>query len=425
MSDEIKMDCGDLKGLQAQYGSASREFMATMGAFNQNEDPSFGLVLQMFRPMYTSAKECTSSYLSNIGQVLSYLQGAIDGAQQDFANTEEDAIEYLKNIQDRLEQIDNKLDRLERGGGGTGAGGGTVSGSGTIGGGSGVAGGGGYVGSGSTDSGSEQDDDRYEGSVAQEAGNVDADASGSVEPPASGQTPADDGRTAGSVDPDAGTISPDGDASVAGDGTGRAPDADGSADADANGTPDAGGTGVGVGGRPGNPSDGVNTIGLDVSGDAQDEYSLNLTDGNTHAVMEADGSIRLSKTDEDATHIPLPDGMRTKDASTFTLDANNDGTNDLAMTPDMGADARISVYEDGDDQFAAVDFDNDGDYDAVMRVGESAAARAKAQQDATAAAWEQIASSDPLGRSPEELQALFLERDITRLPEREGINTAV
>ncbi len=359
--------------------------------------------------------------------MLSYLQGAIDGSQQDFTNTEKDIIDYLKSIQEQLEQIDEKLDRLEQGGGGTGSGGGT-GGGGTIGGSAGGTGGGGYAGAGSTGGGSGQDahdDDRYEGSVAQGGGDVEADASGSGSTAGSGDASADDGRTAGSVDQDAGTISPDGDASVAGDGTGRAPDADGSADADANGTPDAGGTGVGVDGRPGNPSDGVNTIGLDVSGDAQDEYSLNLTAGNTHAVMEADGSIRLSKTDEDATSIPLPDGMQPKDASTFTLDANNDGTNDLAMTPDMGADARISVYEDGDDQFAAVDFDNDGDYDAVMRVGESAAARAKAQQDVTAAAWEQIASSDPLGRSPEELQALFLERDITRLPEREGINTAV
>ncbi|PLS27367.1 hypothetical protein CGZ88_0894 [Bifidobacterium anseris] len=425
MSDEIKMDCGDLKGLQAQYGSASREFMATMGAFNQNEDPSFGLVLQMFRPMYTSAKECTSGYLSNIGQVLSYLQGAIDGAQQDFTNTEKDIIDYLKSIQEQLEQIDEKLDRLEQGGGGTGSGGGT-GGGGTIGGSAGGTGGGGYAGAGSTGGGSWQDahdDDRYEGSVAQGGGDVEADASGSGSTAGSGDASADDGRTAGSVDPDAGTIMPDGGAAAAGDGNGRAPGADGSSGADANGKPDAGATAVD--GRPGNPYDGVNTIGLDVSGDAQDEYSLNLTDGNTHAVMEADGSIRLSKTDEDATNIPLPDGMQPKNASTFTLDANNDGTNDLAMTPDMAADARISVYEDGDDQFAAVDFDNDGDYDAVMRVGESAAARAKAQQDATAAAWEQIASSDPLGRSPEELQALFLERDITRMPEREGINIAV
>lgn len=430
MSDEIKMDCGDLKGLQTQYGSASREFMATMGAFNQNEDPSFGLVLEAFHPMYTSAKECTSSYLSNIGQVLSYLQGAINGAQQDFTDNENAIIEYLNSIQDKLEQIDSKLDKLgddSNGNGGIGGTGGTVGGGGgTIGGTAGAGGGYGVGGSSSDGSGyGAQDDDRYEGSVSQGAGTTDADASGSGVASETDKGATDDGRTTGSVDLGTGTIATDGNTFPSRDGSGTAPDDGGSADTDVDANPDTGKTEDGIDGRPGNPRDGINTIGLDVSGDARDEYSLNLTDGNTHAVMEADGSIRLSKTDTDTTAMPLPDGMRPKDASTFTLDANNDGINDLAMTPDMAADSRISVYEDGDDQFAAVDFDNDGDYDAVMRVGESAAARAKAQQDATAAAWEQIASNDPLGRSPEELQALFLDRDITRLPEREGINTTV
>ncbi|PAU68909.1 hypothetical protein [Bifidobacterium criceti] len=440
MADVINIECSDLKGLQAQYGSASHEFMATTGAFNQNEDPNFGLVLQMFRPMYMSAKECTSGYLSNIGQVLTYLQGAINGAQQDFTNNENAIIEYLKSIQDKLDDIDDKLDELGDPQGGNGGAGGTVGGGGggSVGGGvSGGSGGGGYAGGGASGGGTghdAQEDDRYEGSVSQGTGTIDADASGagtaSGTPTAndSADMGAEDGstgddRTAGSVNPGTGTIPPDRDASTADGGAGTAPGTDGSTKTDSDGL--TGMDGTGIDGRPGNPRDGINTIGLDVSGDAQDEYSLNLTDGNTHAVMEADGSIRLSKTDTDTTAIPLPDGMQPKDASTFTLDANNDGINDLAMTPDMAADSRISVYEEGDSQFAAVDFDNDGDYDAVMRVGESAAARAQAQQNAMAAAWEQIASNDPLGRSPEELQALFLDRDITRLPEREGISTAI
>lgn len=418
MSDEINVNCSDLKGLQAQYGLASREFMTTMGSFNQNEDPSFGLVLQMFRPMYMSAKECTSGYLSNISQVLSYLQGAINGTQQEFTKGEELNVKYVKQILEELESIDDKLDKLlnsrnTNGGSNDGNGGGVGWGSGGSGGGysGGASGGGGYSGGASPDGAAghdAQDNAEYEGSVAQGAGKIDADATGAAA--AAGTPTADagtgagpddgsagDGRMTGAINPGVGTLPSDGGA--------PAPRIDG---------------------RPGNPHDGVNTIGLDATGDAKDDYSLNLTDGNTHAVMEADGSIRLSKTDAGAATVPLPEGVQPKDgASTFTLDANNDGINDLAMTPDKAADSRISIYEQGDDQFAAVDFDNDGDYDAVMRVGESAAARAQAQQNAIAAAWEQIAGTDPLGRSPEELQALFLERDIMQVPEREGISTTI
>ena len=45
------------------------------------------------------------------------------------------------------------------------------------------------------------------------------------------------------------------------------------------------------------------------------------------------------------------------------------------MNSDSGANARFSVYEDEDSRYVALDYDNDGDYDVAVRVGDSEAAR--------------------------------------------------
>ncbi|MBT1174551.1 hypothetical protein JS530_03335 [Bifidobacterium sp. LC6] len=170
-------------------------------------------------------------------------------------------------------------------------------------------------------------------------------------------------------------------------------------------------------------SDTTNTVGLDTNGDTDDDYSVNLTEGNTHATINDDGSVTLSK--QDVPTVPLPPGASTSatnKGNSFTVDTNHDGRDDVALTPDAGDDSRISVFEDGDSQYAAIDFDNDGDYDAAVRIGDSEAAYEKIQQEAEASVWEEISRNDPLGRSVEELQALYADRDIMSLPEQTEIS---
>lgn len=170
--------------------------------------------------------------------------------------------------------------------------------------------------------------------------------------------------------------------------------------------------------------DTTNTVGLDTDGDATDDYSVNLTEGGTHASINDDGSVTLSK--QDSSTVPLPPGSDNNTANkgnSFTVDADNDGRDDITLTPDSGDDSRVSVFEDGDSQYAAIDFDNDGDYDASVRIGDSAAAYEKMQQEAEASVWAEISRNDPLGRSVEELQALYADRDVMTLPEQTEINT--
>ena len=100
-------------------------------------------------------------------------------------------------------------------------------------------------------------------------------------------------------------------------------------------------------------------------GNAKDDYSLNLTDGNTHAVIGADGSVTLTKRDNST--IPMPSDASKTGSASFDLDVDNDGVDDVSMNSDSGANARFSVYEDEDSRDVALDYDNDGDYDVAVR----------------------------------------------------------
>lgn len=178
-----------------------------------------------------------------------------------------------------------------------------------------------------------------------------------------------------------------------------------------------GGTGTGTG------RDDTSSLGLDTTGDAKDDYSFNATDGNTHITVNEDGSVTLGK--QTTPDVPLPPGYEApqtgKDGS-FSIDADHDGTDDIALTPDRGDDSRVSVYDHEDGEYAAIDFDSDGDYDAVVRIGDSDAAYERIRQEAEASVWEDISRNDPLGRSAEELQSLYADRDTMTLPERTELN---
>lgn len=418
-SQQINVDCNDLNGLQAQYRAAAAEYRKSSTAFMTNEDPSFGLVMQMFRPSYMEAKQQTLGYLNNVGQMLGYLQGAIDNQSKEFAKTENDIQDELKKIlKSAEERKESSESHASQGGGGAAMSGGGIGGAGIAGG--GYSGGAGGSGGGSFGGRTGAEDGSGGGALG--SASTDAGESGATSPDEQDRAettmrvPTGVPRTAASVDS----------ASAPATGLSGTDAAHAPRDPSAGDTPNLSG-GQSAGDHmhmrdPHTAADGTNTVGIDVTGDAKDEYSVNLTDGATHAVKEADGSLRLSKADSASDGMPLPKGAAAKNGPTFTLDANGDGNADVSLNPDASADSRISVYERDDGSFAAIDFDNDGDYDSVVRIGESEASRARMQEQAQAAAWEQIAGKDPLGRSANELRALFENRDRLQMPERDGIS---
>lgn len=410
----MQVDPDDLGTVSDSFNQAASQFASAKSQFVSSGSPNFGILLSFVKPVYGIAKDSTVSYLGNIESMLNLISSAVEGTAKDTKATEQSNQELLNKIIQLLEEIrDNQNKNNEAsvdsgmpggaGGGGGGLGGGSGSGGGaSSGGGSGSGGG----------AGSSMDAGQYQ--PAQQA------AQSSVTP----QTPS---ATQPSHDQD----------TNAGQNTGSA---DGTGD-DQNttvpvtpgnlgtSTPGAGNTNPGTGThQPDVPGvtrpDTTNTVGLDTDGDATDDYSVNLTEGGTHASINDDGSVTLSK--QDSSTVPLSPGSGNNSANkgnSFTVDADNDGRDDIALTPDSGDDSRVSVFEDGDSQYAAIDFDNDGDYDASVRIGDSAAAYEKMQQEAEASVWAEISRNDPLGRSVEELQALYADRDVMTLPEQTEINT--
>lgn len=408
----MQVDPDDLGTVSDSFNQAASQFASAKSQFVSSGSPNFGILLSFVKPFYGIAKDSTVSYLGNIESMLNSISSAVEGTAKDTKATEQSNKELLNKIIQLLEEIRDNQNKNnnessvdpgmpgDTGGGGGGFGGG--AGSGGSGGGSGSGGG---AGSG-TDSGQYQPVQQapqssatpQTPSAAQPGHDQDVNAgqnTGSVD--ASG----DDQNTTVPVTPwNPGTSTP---------GTGNTNPGTGTHQPDVPGVT-----------RP----DTTNTVGLDTDGDATDDYSVNLTEGGTHASINDDGSVTLSK--QDSSTVPLPPGSDNNTANkgnSFTVDADNDGRDDITLTPGSGDDSRVSVFEDGDSQYAAIDFDNDGDYDASVRIGDSAAAYEKMQQEAEASVWAEISRNDPLGRSVEELQALYADRDVMTLPEQTEINT--
>ena len=74
------------------------------------------------------------------------------------------------------------------------------------------------------------------------------------------------------------------------------------------------------------------------------------------------------------------------------------------MTPDAGADARISIFDKDDSKYAAIDFDNDGDYDAAVRIGDSEMAREAMRKEKEEQVWRSIAAKEPPGRTADTMK---------------------
>lgn len=391
----------DLKNTASAYNEAASGFNQAKSAFEKSgtSNPGFGLFMMLLYPAYTVCKMSTQGYLGNIGQMSERLSSALKSTSEISEDTENQLRQMILDLRKQVEEQDQRITELEHhqdgdSDGGNYSGGGSAGGGGYTGGG---AAGGGY-GSGGSGSGSGA------------TGIADSTDKQSINVPSvSSATDAISGAYA-STGSDTGSA--------------REPIRDtGKEDAasDIGGTRNDSQIGqIDTVPLPNQTTkDTISTIGLDVDGDASDDYSLNLTNGNTHAVVGEDGSVTLSK--QDGSSVPLPPGAQEGKNDFLTVDANHDGIDDIAFTPDTGADARISVFEQGDSQYMAIDADNDGDYDVVARVGDSEAAYEVMRERAEESAWQSIASKDPLGRTADELRALYQDRDVVELPERSEI----
>lgn len=391
----------DLKSTAGAYNEAASGFNQAKSAFEKSgtSNPGFGLFMMLLYPAYTVCKMSTQGYLGNIGQMSERLSSALKSTSEISEDTENQLRQMILDLRKQVEEQDQRITELEHHQDGD-SDGGNYSGGGSAGGGGytdGGAAGGGY-GSGGSGSGSGA------------TGIADSTDKQSINVPSvSSATDAISGAHA-STGSDTGSA--------------REPIRDtGKEDAasDIGGTRNDSQIGqIDTVPLPNQTTkDTISTIGLDVDGDASDDYSLNLTNGNTHAVVGEDGSVTLSK--QDGSSVPLPPGAQEGKNDFLTVDANHDGIDDIAFTPDTGADARISVFEQGDSQYMAIDADNDGDYDVVARVGDSEAAYEAMHERAEESAWQSIASKDPLGRTADELRALYQDRDVVELPERSEI----
>lgn len=391
----------DLKSTAGAYNEAASGFNQAKSAFEKSgtSNPGFGLFMMLLYPAYTVCKMSTQGYLGNIGQMSERLSSALKSTSEISEDTENQLRQMILDLRKQVEEQDQRITELEHhqdgdSDGGNYSGGGSAGGGGYTGGG---AAGGGY-GSGGSGSGSGA------------TGIADSTDKQSIDVPSvSSATDAISGAHA-STGSDTGSA--------------REPIRDtGKEDAasDIGGTRNDSQIGqIDTVPLPNQTTkDTISTIGLDVDGDASDDYSLNLTNGNTHAVVGEDGSVTLSK--QDGSSVPLPPGAQEGKNDFLTVDANHDGIDDIAFTPDTGADARISVFEQGDSQYMAIDADNDGDYDVVARVDDSEAAYEAMRERAEESAWQSIASKDPLGRTADELRALYQDRDVVELPERSEI----
>ena len=375
----ICVDPSDLETSAKNYEQAAQQFAMAKAQFVSAGTPNFGLILKCLEPAYEAAKQSTQEYLANVETMLKLIASAIQGTVEDSTTTEEEILEALKKILQLLQQVDDKLDssdphnaRSEGNGG--------------------IGGNSGYGGSFGNGGGSRADSLQSKQYQPVDQFNGGSEAAGS---------PASSATGSGAMASESQEFGHDQ----------KKTTSDGACDAAESNTYPIFNE-VPLPPRP-------TTIGLDVDGNAKDDYSLNLTDGNTHAVIGADGSVTLTKRDNST--IPMSSDASKTGSASFDLDVDNDGVDDVSMNSDSGANARFSVYEDEDSRYVALDYDNDGDYDVAVRVGDSEAAREAMRKQAEDEAWQSIAAKDPLGRTADELRALYEDRETIQLPERTTI----
>lgn len=399
------------KKAASEFNKAKSEFMKT-----GSNNPGLGLFLANLYPAYLGCKSATQGYLGNIGQMTERISAALKKTSDDGGDTETEILEILKRILKEIEEqksassgvnVQVNVNTSPAAGGNAGgyAGGftGGVTGGSGVTGGTGYTGGfaGGYSGIGSSSSSTAATAEQQQTvSIPQvplplhlQETSTTADAS----------TAASTAADATAANGAAATTQPRNTGRQALQTDGSLPNRTDTSFAAAHHST-AGASG---------------SIDLDVDGDGKDDYSLNLKNGGTHAVVGQDGSITVSH--QKTTSVPLPPNVQATQDSYLTVDANHDGVDDIMLTGQQGQNAKISIYEQGDTEYAAVDFDHDGDYDVSVRVEDTAQTYQKIREQAEESVWQSIADKDPMGRTAEELKTLYQERDIIELPQRSEI----
>lgn len=420
--------CCDPEGLSKTaeaYRKAASQFNQAKSAFvkTKSGNPGFGLFMAALYPAYMRCKSATQGYLGNIGQMTERISAALKKTSDDGGDTETEIKEILETLKRILEEIEEQKSASSgvnvqvnvntspatggnAGGYAGGFTGGVTGGSGFAGGvtgGTGYTGGfaGGYSGIGSSSSSTAATVEQQQTvSIPQvplplhlQETSTTADASTAASTAADATAANDAAATTRPRNTDRQALQTDG----------SLPSRTDTSFAAANHST-AGASG---------------SIDLDVDGDGKDDYSLNLKNGGTHAVVGQDGSITVSR--QKTTSVPLPPNVQATQDSYLTVDANHDGVDDIMLTGQQGQNAKISIYEQGDTEYAAVDFDHDGDYDVSVRVEDTAQTYQKMREQAEESVWQSIADKDPMGRTAEELKALYQERDIIELPQRSEI----
>lgn len=430
MSDQIQVSKSALANLAKGYNDAASGFTKMgFGLQSKQLDPSFGLVLQLVKGDYDSAKENTLDYLSSLGSLMSTMSQDItdaiaaytEGDQknsdsiQDLLNKIENLEQQNRQLSDKVGELEEKVGELEQGqtSGGTGgySGGGT---GGYSGGGSG--GGSGYSagGSGGAASAPSMPDHQMPSRPAYQQ-----DASGNYRNDAPVDVDSDmAGDIGGSLDPDTNaTDIPDIPTPPSHDGT-TIP-------------------------KP-ERVDTTESVDIDMDGDGVVDYSVNADLDSTGVRFNDDGTVTLSKNGGSF-------GADSAQTSGISFDTDNDGANDVHLELKDGQDASVRVVpgaEGSGTRYVQVDTDGDGVYESSYAVRDGAAASGDAgsgvSDGASAAtgttaedsyrtevskgeeqAWQTLAETDPLHRSVDELKELFNRREEIELPETNSLSDGV
>ena len=422
MSDQIQVSKSALANLAKGYNDAASGFTKMgFGLQSKQLDPSFGLVLQLVKGDYDSAKENTLDYLSSLGSLMSTMSQDItdaiaaytEGDQknsdsiQDLLNKIENLEQQNRQLSDKVGELEEKVGELEQGqtSGGTG---------GYSGGGSG--GGSGYSAGGSGGAASAPSMPNYQ---MPSQPTYQQDASGNYRNDAPVDVDSDmAGDIGGSLDPDTNaTDIPDIPTPPSHDGT-TIP-------------------------KP-ERVDTTESVDIDMDGDGVVDYSVNADLDSTGVRFNDDGTVTLNKNGGSF-------GTDSAQTSGISFDTDNDGANDVHLELKDGQDASVRVVpgaEGSSTRYVQVDTDGDGIYESSYAVRDGAAASGDAgsgvSDGASAAtgttaedsyqtevskgeeqAWQTLAENYPLHRSVDELKELFNRREEIELPETNSLSDGV
>lgn len=422
MSDQIQVSKSALASLAKGYNDAASGFTKMgFGLQSRQLDPSFGLVLQLVKGDYDSAKENTLDYLSSLGSLMSTMSQDItdaiaaytEGDQknsdsiQDLLNKIENLEQQNRQLSDKVGELEEKVGELEQGqtSGGTG---------GYSGGGSG--GGSGYSAGGSGGAASAPSMPNYQ---MPSQPTYQQDASGNYRNDAPVDVDSDmAGDIGGSLDPDTNaTDIPDIPTPPSHDGT-TIP-------------------------KP-ERVDTTESVDIDMDGDGVVDYSVNADLDSTGVRFNDDGTVTLNKNGGSF-------GTDSAQTSGISFDTDNDGANDVHLELKDGQDASVRVVpgaEGSSTRYVQVDTDGDGIYESSYAVRDGAATSGDAgsgvSDGASAAtgttaedsyrtevskgeeqAWRTLAETDPLHRSVDELKELFNRREEIELPETNSLSDGV